>query len=161
MYTEQNLLQFCNVDDKFRRLERRSQYMISKLESIYIFPFHVNYLLYLSLFLIISAAMHLTILENNLKCYKWNNHASFFWWSFIGRSWGGANEQSIVSLIITSFVSACMDPNEPPSPSEAMSSLCNCRMENSSKGFVTFHFTRDYASVISKVSQAIGDSRTF
>ena len=36
------------------------------------------------------------------------------WLSVIGRSWGGAKERSIVSLIITSFVMTCLAPTEPP-----------------------------------------------
>ena len=71
------MLHFCNVDDEFHFLERRSQHIICKLELIHILSFHVNYLLYLSLFLIVSAAMHLTIIENNLMCYNWHNHTSF------------------------------------------------------------------------------------
>ena len=78
VYKEQNMLHFCNVDDKFHCLERRSQHMIFKIKLSHLFPFHVNYLLYLLWFLIVSAAMHLTILENTLKCYKWHNHTSFF-----------------------------------------------------------------------------------
>ena len=65
------------MDDEFYYLERLSQHMICKLELIHLYSLHVNYLLYLSLFLIISAAMHLTIPENTLKCYKWHNHTSF------------------------------------------------------------------------------------
>ena len=66
------------MDDKFHSLERRSQNMIFKLELIHLFPFHVHYLLYLSLFLIVSATMNLTIIENTLECYKWYNHTSFW-----------------------------------------------------------------------------------
>ena len=84
-----------------------------------------------------------------------------FWLSIIGHSWGGAKEWSIVLLIIKSFVSACLAPSKPPSYGEAMISLCNCRMENSSKSFGALYFTLDSASIISKVSRAIGDSRTF
>ena len=47
-----------------------------KLELIQLFYFRVNYLLYLSWFLIVSVATHLTIPGNTLKCYKWNNHTS-------------------------------------------------------------------------------------
>ena len=83
------------------------------------------------------------------------------WWSTIRRSWGGSKEQSIVSLIITSFVSACPAPSKPPSSGEIMSSLCNCCMEYFSKGFGTLRFTLDSASVVSKLSRAIGDWRTF
>ena len=56
---------------------KRSQHMIFKLEFIHLSPFHVNYMLYLSWFLIVSVAIHLTIPENDLKCYKWGNHTSF------------------------------------------------------------------------------------
>ena len=83
------------------------------------------------------------------------------WWCVIGSSWGGAKEQIIVSLIITSFVSACLAPSKPPSSGEAMSSLCNCCMEHSSKSFGTLRFTPYSASVISKLSWAIVDSCTF
>ena len=83
------------------------------------------------------------------------------WWYVIGSSWGGAKEQCIVSLIMTSFVSACLDPSKPQSSGEAMISLYNCHMEHSSKSFFTLCFTPDSASVISKVSRAIGESRTF
>ena len=69
---------FFNLDDDFHPLERRGQHIICKLELIHIFSFHVNYLVYLSWFLIVSAVMHLTIVENNLKCYKRHNHTSFF-----------------------------------------------------------------------------------
>ena len=65
------------MDDEFHSLERRIKHMICKLESIHLFPFHVNYLIHLSLFVIVFSAMHLTILENTLKCYKWHNHTSF------------------------------------------------------------------------------------
>ena len=74
---------------------------------------------------------------------------------------GGDKEQSIVSLIIISFLSECLDPSKPPSSGESMSSLGNCRMEYSRKGLGTLCFTLDSAFVISKVSRAIGDSRTF
>ena len=84
-----------------------------------------------------------------------------FWWSVIGISCGGAKERIIVSLIITSFVSACLDTSKPPSSGEAMISLCNCRMKHYSKSSGTIHFTLDSSSVISKVSHDIGDSRTF
>ena len=83
------------------------------------------------------------------------------WWYVIVSSWGDAKERSIVSLIITSFVLACMAPSKPPSSGETMSSLCYCCMEHFSKSFGTICFTQDYTSVISKVSRAIGDSRTF
>ena len=83
------------------------------------------------------------------------------WWSIIRRSWGVAKERSILSLIITWFVSVCMVPSKPPLSGEDMRSLCNCRTENSSESFGTFRFTPDFASVISKLSRAIGDSRTF
>ena len=66
-----------------------------------------------------------------------------------------------MSLIIISFLSACLDPIKPPSSGEAVSSLCNYHMEHSSKSFRTLRFTLDYASVISKVSRDIGNSRTF
>ena len=33
------------------------------------------------------------------------------WWSIIERSWGGGKKQSMVSLIITSFVSVCLSPS--------------------------------------------------
>ena len=42
-----------------------------------------------------------------------------------------------------------------------MTSLCNCCMEHSSKSFGTLCFTPDSASIISKVSRSVGDSRTF
>ena len=83
------------------------------------------------------------------------------WWLVIGRSWGGAKEQSIVSLIITSFALACLAPTKPPPSDEAMIPLRNCHMEHSSKIFATLRFTPDSASVISKVSWYIVDSRTF
>ena len=83
------------------------------------------------------------------------------WWSFIGCSWGGAKEQSIVSLIITLFKSACLDPSKTPSSGEAIISLCNYRMEHSSKCFGTLTFTLEYAYEISKVSQVIGEWCTF
>ena len=83
------------------------------------------------------------------------------WWSFIGRSWEGAKERSILSLIITSFVLAFLDPSKPSSYGETMSSLCNCHMEHSNKSFGTLRFTLDSVSVISKTSRSIGDSRTF
>ena len=66
-----------------------------------------------------------------------------------------------MSLIITSFVLSCLDPIKPPSSGEAVSSLCNYHMEHSSKSFRNLRFTLDYASVISKVSRVIGDSRAF
>ena len=47
------------------------------LSKLIFFSFHVNYLLSLSIFLIVSASIHLTIPENILKCYKWQNHTSF------------------------------------------------------------------------------------
>ena len=50
------------------------------------------------------------------------------WWSAIGSSWGCAKEWRIVSLIITSCVSACLDPSKPPSSGEVMISLCKCHM---------------------------------
>ena len=84
-----------------------------------------------------------------------------FWWYVIGRSLGGAKERIIVSLIITSFVLACLDPSKPPSSGETMISLCNYRMEHSSNSFGSLRFTPDSASVVSKVSRAIGDSCTF
>ena len=68
---------FCNVDDEFVSLEMHSQHMICKLELIHPFTFHVNSLLYISWFLIVSAAMHLKILAYTWKCYKWHNHTSF------------------------------------------------------------------------------------
>ena len=77
MNKEHNLLHFRNVDDKFHRLEWLSQHMICKLELIHIFSFHVNDLIYLLLFLTVSVAIYFTVLENNLKCYKWHNHTSF------------------------------------------------------------------------------------
>ena len=86
---------------------------------------------------------------------------TILWWCVIGRGWGGAKEQSIVSLIITSCVMACLDPSKPPSSGEAMSSLYNYLMEHSSMSFGTLRFTSDSASVISKVSRAIGCSSTF
>ena len=64
-------------------------------------------------------------------------------------------------LNIKSFVLVCLDPSKPPSSGEAMISLCNYCMENSSKSFGTIRFTPDSAYMISKVSQAIGDSHTF
>ena len=76
---EHNLLHFYNEDDRFHCLERRIQHMICNLELIHISPFHVNYLLYLLLFLFVSVAIHITIFEDTLKCYKWNNHTSFFY----------------------------------------------------------------------------------
>ena len=84
-----------------------------------------------------------------------------FWWYVIGRSWVGAQERIIVSLIIISFVSAFLDPSKPPLSGEVTSSLCNFCMEHYSNSFGTLHFTPDSASVISKVSRAVGDSRTF
>ena len=42
-----------------------------------------------------------------------------------------------------------------------MSSLCKCCMEHSSKSFGNLCFSPDSSYVISKVSQAIGDSCTF
>ena len=83
------------------------------------------------------------------------------WLSVIGCSWWGAKERSIVSLIIASFVSACQAPSKPPSSGEEISSLCNCRMEHTNKGFGTLRFTLVSASAISKVSWVIGDWRTF
>ena len=83
------------------------------------------------------------------------------WWYFIGRSWGGAKERSILSLLITSFVSACLAPSKPPSYGEVMSSLCNCCMEHFSKRFGTNCSTPYSEYVISKLSWAIGDSHTF
>ena len=85
----------------------------------------------------------------------------FLWWYVLGRSLGGAKERIIVSLIITSFVSVCLAPSKPPSLGEAMRSLWNYRMEHSRKSFGTLCFTLDSASMISKLSRAIGDSRTF
>ena len=70
-------------------------------------------------------------------------------------------KKNIMLIIITSFVSACLVPSKPPSSGETMSSLCNCHMEHSSKSFGTLCFTTDSVSMISKVSQTIGDSRTF
>ena len=65
---------FFNLDDDFHPLERRGQHIICKLELIHIFSFHVNYLIYLSRFLVVFVAIHLTIIDNILKCYKWHNH---------------------------------------------------------------------------------------
>ena len=83
------------------------------------------------------------------------------WLPAIGRSQADDKEQSIVSLLITSFILAYMDPSKPPSSGEAMRLLCNYRMEYSSKSFGTLRFTLYSASMISKVSHAIRDSRTF
>ena len=83
------------------------------------------------------------------------------WLTVIGRSSRGAKELSILSLIIMTFVLACLAPSKPPLSGEAMISLCKFRMEHCSKGFVILYFTPDSASVIRKVSWDIGDSRTF
>ena len=77
MNKEQNLLHFLNVNDEFHRLERCSQHMIFWIDLIHLFPSHVNYLLYLSYFLIVSIAVHLMILGDTLKFYNWHNHTSF------------------------------------------------------------------------------------
>ena len=50
---------------------------------------------------------------------------------------------------------ACMAPTKPPSSGEAMSSLCNCRMEHSNKSFGTLRLTLVSASAISKVSKLL------
>ena len=111
--------------------------------------------------------------DSTFRCYSFNDFWKYFgvlkmaqpyiilWWSVIGSSWGGAKELSIVSLIITSFILACLDPSEPPSSGEVMSSLWNCRVKHSSKSFGTLRFTPDSTSVIGKLSFAIGDSLTF
>ena len=56
---------------------------------------------------------------------------------------------------------ACLAPTKPTSSGEAMSSLCNCRMEHYNKSLGTLRFSLVSASAISKVSRVIGDSRTF
>ena len=75
---------------------------------------------------------------NYFRRHAFNDYWKFFevlqmaqpqiilWWSVIGRSWRGSKERIIVSLIIKSFVSACIYPSKPPSSGEEMSSLCNC-----------------------------------
>ena len=135
--------------------------MIGKLELIHLYYIHMNYLLYLSWF---CTCFHRHAFNDSWNYFEVLQMAPprlILLLSVIGRSWGGAKELIIVSLIITSFVSACLDPSKLPSSGEAMTSLWNYHMENSSKSFVTFRFTPDSASVISKVSRAIGDSRTF
>ena len=71
------MLHFLNVDDEFISFEMHGQHIICKLELIHLFSFHLNYLIYLSLFVIVSAAIHLNILAYTWKCYKWHNHTSF------------------------------------------------------------------------------------
>ena len=110
---------------------------------------------------------------NCFRCHAFNDTWKYFevlqiaqphiilWWSIIGRSWRGAKWRIVVSLIITSIVPSCLAPSKPPSYGEAMSSLCNCHVEHSSKSFGTLRFNPYSASVIIKVSRAIGDSCTF
>ena len=52
------------------------------------------------------------------------------WLSVIVRSLGGDKEQSIMSLIITSFVLTCLAPGKRPLSGEAMSLLSNCRVKH-------------------------------
>ena len=154
-------MHFCNVDDKFHCLERRSQHMICKLEWINLFSFHVK--LYALYFMIFNFFRHHAF-DDSWGCFEvlqMEQPHIILWWYVIEFSWGGAKERSIVSLIITSFVSACLAPSKPPSPDEAMSSLWYFRMEYSSKSFGTLRFTPCSVSVTSKVSQTIGDSRKF
>ena len=155
------MLHFWNVDDKFHYLEICSQHMICKLGLILLFSFHVNYLLYLSWFFDFFCRH---TLNDSWKYFELLHMAQphiILWWYVFGRSLRGDKERSILSLIITSFVSSCLAPIKPPSSGEAMSSFCKCHIKHSSKSFGTLRFTLHSTYVISKVSRAIGDSRKF
>ena len=150
VYKEHNLLHFRNVDDDFVSMEMYSQHMISKLESIHLLLFRVNFSAF-SFMVFNSFRLH--AFKDSciyLEVLQMAQPHIIFWLYVIGRSWGGAKEQSIVSLIIKSGFMACLDPTKPPSSGASMISLCNFCMEHSNKSFGTLRFILVSASAISK-----------